>query len=80
MPTQYDILGDDDSDGNEVVEEGLVPNYEDLSTTRIDEETVLDAVYGDDYCRKDGPWGTSILCVKVKPPDVEQSQIFSQLT
>lgn len=79
MPTQYDILGDDDSEGNEV-EEGLIPNYEDLSTTRIDEETVLDAVYGDDYYRKDGPWGTSILCVKVNPPDVEQSQIFSQLT
>ena len=27
----------------------MIPPYEDLSTTRIDEETVLQAVYGDDF-------------------------------
>jgi len=56
-----------------------IPSYEDLSTTRLDEVTVLEAVYGDDFCRKDGAWGCPLLSVNVKPPDIEPPRIGCSL-
>jgi hypothetical protein len=50
----------------------VVPSYEDLSVTRADEETVLAAVYGDDFSREDGVWGVARLNVHCRPPDVDQ--------
>lgn len=56
-----------------------IPAYEDLSTSRADEETVLEAVYGDEFKRSQGVWGTSRLQVQVRPPDVDREHIGSQL-
>jgi len=90
MPSRFDVLGIDSSDeSDEGEEEGIqqkeamampsVPSYEDLSLTRIDEETVLSAVYGNDFSRKEGPWGSRIFCVHVRPIDIAPEQIGSQL-
>jgi len=57
----------------------LVPSYEDLSTSRADEETVLATVYGEDFQRHRGVWGCARLEVKVSPPDVDPEHIGSQL-
>ena len=56
-----------------------IPSYEDLSTSRADEETVLQAVYADDFRRHNGVWGCARLEVDVRPPDVERERIGSQL-
>jgi hypothetical protein len=56
-----------------------IPVYEDLSTSRADEETVLQAVYADDFQRNEGVWGTARLQVQVRPPDIEPEHIGSQL-
>jgi hypothetical protein len=55
-----------------------IPAYEDLSTSRADEETVLDAVYGKDFQRNVGVWGSARLEVQVRPPDVDTANIGSQ--
>jgi hypothetical protein len=65
MPTQFDLLAGDDSDEGEDNAVQNIPSYEDLSITRIDEETVLNAVYADEFSTKEGPWGSRIWCVKV---------------
>jgi len=59
-----------------------IPSYEDLSTTRVDEITVLEAVYGaEDFAQDDGVWGCPLLKVRVRPPDVEDlAKIGSTLT
>lgn len=57
-----------------------VPSYEDLSLCRADEETVLSAVYGDDFFREDGVWGCSRLNVHVRPPDLQKKNIGCELT
>ena len=89
---QFAAFQDDASDSSSSSDDGdystksptnnnvVVPSFEDLSTYRQDEETVLDAVYGGDFTRKDGAWGCPELLVNVKPPDIEdQSQIGSKL-
>jgi hypothetical protein len=56
-----------------------IPSYEDLSTTRADEETVLQAVYAQDFRRQVGVWGCARLEVDVRPPDIDPEQIGSHL-
>lgn len=86
MPSKFDALADNDSESStneeENAEDGIssdIPAYEDLSSTRLDEETVLIAVYGDDFHTKDGPWGSKMFCVNVRPPDIDSEKIGSQL-
>jgi translation initiation factor 2-alpha kinase 4 len=52
-----------------------IPNYEDLSSCRADEEMVLEAIYGSDFSSHQGTWGQKKLVVKVRPPDLEPKQI-----
>lgn len=54
-----------------------IPSYEDLSAGRIDEETVLRAVYGDDFQPLKGVWGCPNWQVIVRP--VESSETNRQL-
>ena len=89
----FDVLQDASSDESTEHESGVasetgisaepkeiaIPSYEDLSSVRIDEETVLSAVYGDDFFQEVGAWGCKKLNVLVKPPDVEQDNIGNQL-
>jgi eukaryotic translation initiation factor 2-alpha kinase 4 len=56
-----------------------IPAYEDLSTSRMDEELVLSTVYGDDFQSLSGVWGCPRWEVQVRPPDVNRDQIGSQL-
>lgn len=84
MPSKFEALADDDeSDGREEDfdnnDERLsdIPSYEDLSMTRVDEETVLSAVYGNDFVKKGGPWGSKIMSVIVRPPDISSSKVGS---
>jgi hypothetical protein len=49
-----------------------IPSHEDLSVTRADEETVLAAVYGDEFSREDGASGVARLDVHCRPPDVDK--------
>jgi hypothetical protein len=53
-----------------------IPSYEDLSTTRTDEVTVLQAVYGQEF-QQNGPFE---FLVNVRPPDIEAERIGSHLT
>ncbi len=72
---------DDDDDHHPRTEPDLdVPPYEDLSLYRSDEETVLSAVYGEDFRREDGVWGCAKLYVHVRPPDTEREKVGSELT
>lgn len=64
------------SEGNSVT----VPFYEDLSSGRVDEETVLIAVYGDDFSSEKGVWNYPCWAVKVKPPDIDPQKIGSSLS
>lgn len=57
-----------------------IPSYEDLSSSRADEETVLQAIYGDDFHSERGTWGQKKLMVKVRPPDLEPNQIGCEAT
>jgi translation initiation factor 2-alpha kinase 4 len=54
--------------------------YEDLSIIRGDEETVLAAVYGDDFSKRAGVWGSPLLTVTVRPQDIPRERIGSELT
>lgn len=56
-----------------------VPSYEDLSSSRADEETVLQVVYAQDFRRLQGVWGCARLEVDVRPPDIDPEQIGSEL-
>ncbi|GKY90546.1 hypothetical protein MPSEU_000028300 [Mayamaea pseudoterrestris] len=55
-----------------------VPAYEDLSSCRMDEITVLQVVYGDDFTQRVGTWNLVVLQVKVQPPDLEPAKIGSK--
>ncbi len=52
-----------------------IPSYEDLSVSRADEITVLEAVYGEEFRCVEGVWGCRRLEVDVSPPDVPAAQI-----
>lgn len=84
MPSQFQALAEDsDTENDEEIEPivlNAVPSYEDLSTTRVDEETVLQAIYGEDYWKSEGVWGSSVLNIHVQPPDIPSDQIGSKLT
>ena len=79
---RFDVLqqeeessSDDDSAPSappSALEEVSLPPYEDLSVSRADEETVLTAVYGDDFTREDGVLGVARLSVHCRPPDVDR--------
>ena len=53
---------------------------EDLTNQRQDEETVLEAVYNNDYHKEKGVWGYPILCVHVRPLTIDSDRIGSELT
>jgi hypothetical protein len=86
MPTgRFDALRDDDDSSDSGVRDESVtlathrghqqpdiPSYEDLSASRADEETVLAAVYGDDFTREIGAGGIARLNVHCRPPDVDR--------
>ena len=87
-PGQFAALVDSDdssSDGsfdapppeNENV---VPPSYEDLSSSRADEETVLQCIYGEDYESEVGSWGRTVVKIKVRPPDLDPAQIGSHFT
>jgi len=57
-----------------------IPSHEDLSLCRSDEETVLRAVYRDDFSREDGVWGCPRFNILVKPPDLQDENIGSVVT
>jgi len=87
-PGQFDALQEDDSSDEERVvtsptaqqhENVNVPSHEDLSMARVDEETVLTAVYGEDFTRQDGVWGCARLSVQVRPPDTDRAHVGSEL-
>lgn len=73
----------DDSDSDKSNHEknagDQIPNYEDLSSQRIDEETVLSAVYGQDFSKVQGAWGAPRLEVNVSPPDLDPEKIGCKL-
>lgn len=52
-----------------------IPSYEDLSASRADEITVLEAVYGEEFRCFDGVWGCARLEVDVSPPDIPAPRI-----
>jgi translation initiation factor 2-alpha kinase 4 len=86
----FSALQDDDSSSDEdndshhqssppTPESNLnIPSYEDLSTSRDDEETVLSAVYGPDFTSQTGVWGSAKLEVQVRPPDIQEPYIGAQ--
>jgi len=92
MPTKYSVLQNDDSSSSSSDEDQaskmpppasstpsrVIPSYEDLSSARADEETVLQAVYDNDFKCVPGTWGCPKLQIHVKPPDTEQC--FCQVT
>jgi len=57
-----------------------VPSFEELSISRADEVTVLEAIYGSDFQSETGTGGQKKLNVRVKPPDLEPKQIGSHAT
>jgi hypothetical protein len=81
-PGRFDALEEESSEDEDQHQTSAivadVPSHEDLSLSRADEETVLTAVYGEDFHREKGVWGCARLCVHVRPPDAEQ--VISQLT
>lgn len=82
MPTRFDILNEDSDEEKEEIDQihnVTVPSYEDLSLVRNDEETVLSAVYGEDYVKRGNSFMPQ-LHVHIRPPDVESHRIGSELT
>ena len=88
MPTNFNLLQDDSSSSSSSNEDTTqqipaptpakhIPSYEDLSTARADEETVLQAVYDSDFKSIPGIWGCPKLQILVKPPDTKRC--FCQL-
>jgi len=91
MPTQYDALAYDDSDNDDSSDEDLslepenttdIPSFEDLSTVRTDEASVLEVIYGDDFSKEIGTRCRSspVLCIRVRPPDLEPQRVGCELT
>ena len=92
MPTRFDALksaqvaGDDensssssDHDDQPNAKQQPAGNFEDLSSYRADEETVLAAVYGDDFSSEEGVWGCARLNVAVRPPDIAREHLGSEV-
>jgi translation initiation factor 2-alpha kinase 4 len=80
----YGVLQDDDEDDDEAPAPNAattlhIPPYEDLSSVRMDECTVLQAVYAEEFEQHVGIWGCPRLHVHVSPPDIEPSRIGSKL-
>ena len=91
MPTQYDALAYDDSDNDDSSDEDLslepenttdIHSFEDLSTVRTDEASVLEVIYGDDFSKEIGTRCRSspVLCIRVRPPDLEPQRVGCELT
>lgn len=57
----------------------VVPAYEDLSNTRMDEATVLQAIYGDDFVSRPGVWQYPHWTIHVRPPDMDPAKVGSHL-
>jgi translation initiation factor 2-alpha kinase 4 len=82
---RFSAFQDSDSDSDEeappspIKKNVHIPSYEDLSTSRVDEETVLRVVYGTDFSKEDGAWGCPKLQVQVRPPDMDPDRIGSEL-
>ena len=57
-----------------------VPSYEDLSSSRADEETVLKCIYGEDFESEVGSWGQAIAKVNIRPPDLDPKMVGCHLT
>jgi len=53
---------------------GIIPSFEDLSTSRADEVTVLEAVYGEDFEASVGVWGCPKWLVRVRPPNEQEEE------
>ena len=56
-----------------------IPSYEDLSSARADEETVLNVVYEHDFRKYAGVWGCPRFEIDIRPPDIEKERIGSEL-
>lgn len=72
------VEDDSDDDNNTAT---IIPSFEDLSLYRTDEETVLQAVYAQDFSKEPGGnWGVHIYNIKVKPPDLHDTEVGCSLT
>ena len=87
MPTRFDAFDSMQEDGGDSHQEEDggdasrdVPGFEDLSSFRADEETVLYAVCGDDFSIEDGVWGCARLNINVRPPDTARENVGSEFT
>ena len=84
----YDNLITEDSDEEDANDTttanlslSMIPGEEDLSLCRNDEETVLQAVYAQDFCKEPGSsWGVHVYNIKVKPPDLQEQEVGCRLT
>ena len=56
-----------------------VPAFEDLSNARMNEETALQSIYGDDFSGKVGVWNCPCWTIRVRPPDLDPQKIGSHL-
>lgn len=56
-----------------------VPAFEDLSSARMNEEFVLQSIYGDDFSAKMGVWNCPCWTIRVRPPDLDPAKIGSHL-
>ena len=71
---------DDEKETHPQVEAAVhIPSYEDLSSARADEETVLNVVYEHDFRKYAGVWGCPRFEVDIRPPDIEKERIGSEL-
>ena len=62
----YDDDSEDDSDTSlEKTFRAEIPSFEDLSSIRMDEVQVLEAVYGDDFWKRSMK-GSPIICIRVR--------------
>lgn len=87
MPTAFDALASESnsssSDDDHSLDQKKLHDascFEDLTLQREDEETVLVAVYGEDYTKEKGVWGYPIHSVHVRPTDLQPERIGSEVT
>jgi hypothetical protein len=58
-----------------------IPSFEDLSLCRTDEETVLAAVYSDDFKKEPGEaWGSHVYSIQAKPQGLTTEETGCSLT
>jgi len=83
MKSRYSALSafvDDSDEEEDSMARHDIPSYEDLSLYRTDEETVLEAVYAQDFSKDPGSaWGVHVYNIKVKPPDLKEKEIGCSL-